>query len=360
MDILAADHEQVVLRHDRNTGLRAVIAIHDTTLGPAVGGCRHWAYDSESSALIDVLKLSAGMTFKNALADVPFGGGKSVILGKPGERLSEAMLEQFGRWIEELGGRYVTAEDVGMRVADMRVVARRTRYVSGLGRNGIGGDPSPATALGVFIGMTAAAKYRLGVASLEGLRVAIQGLGNVGIKLCRQLHSAGARLVVSDIDASRVNRAVAEFGARAVPPDAIFGEKVDVFAPCALGGILSQTSVAQLQAKVVAGSANNQLADQDVAAMLAARDVLYAPDFVINAGGTISVAAEYLHVEGYPDDAWVRDRIDAIPDRLMTIFSVARDHRQTTDQVAQTMAREVLARGPQLVGPDRNARRHAT
>jgi leucine dehydrogenase len=279
------EHEQIVFRQDRQTGLRAFIAIHDTRLGPAAGGCRYWAY-------------AAG----------PRGG-------QPGARPSAAQLRVFGGWIDELGGRYVTAEDVGMRVTDMRVVAGVTRYVSGLGTDGIGGDPSPATAEGVCLGLAAAVRARLGAASLAGIRVAVQGLGNVGYELCRLLHAAGAVLVVTDLNEASVARAKREFGAAVVDPAEILDQDVEVFAPCALGGVLDAQSAAALKATVVAGSANNQLATPEAANLLTEREVLYAPDFVINAGGVISIAAEYLGLAGSEGRAWVRERIEAIPDR---------------------------------------------
>ena len=344
------EHEQVVYRHDRETGLRAIIAIHDTRLGPAAGGCRYWHYRGVNEALTDALRLSRGMTFKNALADIPFGGGKSVLLARPDRRLSDVELRTFGRWIEELGGRYLTAEDVGMRVADMRLVAEETRYVSGLGQHGIGGDPSPATAEGVLLGMKAAVRARLGFPDLEGIRVAVQGLGNVGYALCRMLNAAGARLVVTDIDQAAVERAVTEFGALAVAPDEILARDVDVFAPCALGGVLTAESVEGLQASVVAGSANNQLLTPEVAGILRMRGVLYAPDYVINAGGVISVAAEYLSASGGLISGscgdWVRVRIEGISARLERIFAEAERSGRTTDEIAEAMALQVIESGP--------------
>jgi leucine dehydrogenase len=348
MDSRRTEHEQVLFRQDRESGLRAIIAIHDTRLGPAAGGCRLWPYASEVEALHDALRLSRGMTYKNALADIPFGGGKSVILGEAARRPGEVALERFGGWIEELGGRYVTAEDVGMRVADMRVIARRTRYVSGLGRNGIGGDPSPATAEGVLRGIETAVRIRLGRDSLAGTRVAVQGLGSVGFDLCRRLDQAGATLVVTDIATEVVDRAVTAFGAKPVAVTDILEQDVDVFAPCALGGVLTTESVRRLRARVVAGSANNQLAEAPVAALLRDRGVLYAPDYVINAGGVISVAGEYL---GAGED-WVRSRMDAIPGRLQRIFAEAESSGRTTDEVAEHLALQVIESG---TAPDATA-----
>jgi leucine dehydrogenase len=339
MQAFEAGHEQVVIREDTSTGLKAVIAMHSTLLGPAAGGCRHWVYPDPASAVADALRLSRGMTFKNALADIPFGGGKSVILGKPGQPLTPRQLETFGSWVEELGGRYVTAEDVGMQVADMRVVARTTRYVSGLGNSGFGGDPSPRTAEGVLLGIQAAVAARLGAASLKGVRVAVQGLGNVGFHLATLLRHQGADVWVADLNADRVERAVKGLAVQALSVDDVLAADVDVLAPCALGGILNETSIARLRAPVVAGAANNQLASDAMGDLLRERGVLYAPDYVINAGGVISVAAEYLKIG---DPAWVDDRIDGIRHRLDAIFQRAAGSGEATSRIADQLARERL------------------
>ncbi|MFU8814524.1 MAG: Leu/Phe/Val dehydrogenase [Pseudomonadales bacterium] len=351
MQPFATDHEELVIRQDARSGLRAIIAIHSTALGPAAGGCRHWAYADAASALEDALRLSRGMTFKNALADIPFGGGKSVILGAAGARLTTDQLETFGRWVEELHGRYVTAEDVGIQVADMRIVARSTRYVSGLGTAGFGGDPSPHTARGVLQGMRAAVQAKLGAETLDGVRVAVQGLGNVGMQLCALLRQEGAELQVADISPERVARAVGDFEARALHVDEVLGADADVLAPCALGASLTAQSVAALRVRVVAGAANNQLASDDVGDLLAARDVLYAPDYVINAGGVISIAREYL---GQRDPAWADQRIAGIADRLGVIFRRAAESGIATSRIADEMARERLEVA--LVGADSGSR----
>jgi leucine dehydrogenase len=343
MHVPPFDHEQIVLRRDPQSGLRAVIAIHSTALGPAAGGCRHWVYPSQDCALEDALRLSRGMTFKNALADIPFGGGKSVILGEPGKRLTAGQLETFGAWVDELQGRYVTAEDVGMRVADLRAVARRTRFVSGLGTFGVGGDPAPHTAAGVLQGIKAAVAARLGRENLGGVRVAVQGLGSVGMRLCRLLQQEGAVLQVADLSAERVGQAERELGARVVGTDEILAVEVDVLAPCALGAVLTPESVARLRASVVAGAANNQLASDEVGDLLLQRGVLYAPDYVINAGGVISVAREYL---GERDPAWADARIAAIADRLRAIFQRANQTGVATNRIADGMALERLAKAP--------------
>ena len=338
MDAFAEDHEQLILRHDPNTGLKAVFAIHSTHLGPAAGGCRRWQYADTASAVTDALRLSKSMTYKNALAGLPFGGGKSVILGDA-QPITNAQLEVFGAWVEALGGRYVTAEDVGMRVADMRVVRRRTQYVSGLGLNGIGGDPSPKTALGVYRGIEIAVQRRLGHGALGGLTVAIQGLGNVGFHLAKLLHRAGAKLLVADINSKHRDCAVERFDATPVDADDILFQDVDVLAPCALGAIVDETSVERIQAPIIAGSANNQLSNASVGVRLRERGVLYAPDYVINAGGVISVAFEYL---GGEDPSWINQRIDAIGERLSEIFDIAEREGSATQAVADRMVETIL------------------
>ena len=342
MQIPSHNHEQLVFRQDSASGLSAVIAIHSTRLGPAAGGCRHWVYENTEAAVCDALRLAEGMTYKNALADIPFGGGKSVILGRPGQPLTQQQLEVFGGWIEDLNGAYITAEDVGMRVADMRLIARTTRFVSGLGLAGVGGDPSPSTALGVYNGMVTAVGRKFGVAQLDGLRVAVQGLGNVGFSLCELLARAGAKLVVADLNPDRVADVVSRFGAQSCASEEILQQDVEVIAPCALGGVLTAESVAQLSAGVVAGSANNQLASPEVADLLRRRGILYAPDYVINAGGIISIAHEYL---GKNDPSWVAERIAGIGVRLSRIFTESENAQCSTETVARSLANDRLAQG---------------
>ena len=336
------EHEEIIVRQDAELGLTAVIAIHDTTLGPAAGGCRCWHYGSLDDAILDAARLSEGMTYKNAIADIGFGGGKSVILAPPGGCLSRSQLHQFGQWIEALGGRYITAEDVGMGVASMRAVAEHTQYVSGLSTDGAGGDPSPYTALGVFRGLQAAVRHRLASDSLAGVRVAVQGLGSVGMRLAEFLHDQRAVLYVADPDQRRVDHAVASFGASAVPVDDIVAAPVDVFAPCALGGVLTETSIRTLQATVIAGAANNQLATPAVGDSLQARGVLYAPDYVINAGGVISVAAEY---RGQFDREVVLRKVNAIYDSVLGLFERSDRENRATQAVARDMASVALAAG---------------
>lgn len=331
-------HELVVFSHDEPTGLQAIVAVHSTVLGPAAGGCRMWPYATAAEAVTDALRLSRGMSYKNAMAGLPFGGGKAVIIGDS-RRKTPALFEAFGRFVNSLGGRYITAEDVGTTTADMETVSKQTRFVAGLHRRPgeVGGDPSPKTALGVHLGIKAAVKFRLGRPDLEGLRVAVQGVGGVGYHLCKLLTAEGAKLRVADVRADAVTRVCDELGAVAVPVEAIVREDVDVFAPCALGAILNVHSIPTLRATVVAGAANNQLAqDRDGATLLAA-NVLYAPDYVINAGGIIGVAREYF---GGSSEAQVTADIHGIPARLTEIFERARRESRPTNVVADQLARE--------------------
>ena len=288
------DHEQVVFGHDRPSGLRAIVAIHSTALGPAAGGCRMWPYPSSDEALTDALRLSRGMSYKNAMAELGLGGGKAVILGDARTAKTPGLLQAFGRLVESLGGRYITAEDVGTTTGDMQQVAAATGFVSGLARGTgeVGGDPGPQTALGVFFGIQAAVRFQLG-RSLEGLTVAVQGLGGVGHPLCRLLAADGARLKVADARRERAEQVREELGATVVGTETIFDEDADVFAPCALGAVLHEHTIARLRARVVAGAANNQLAAAADGDALLKAGILYAPDYVINAGGIINVAHEY-------------------------------------------------------------------
>lgn len=345
------NHETILFGSDPETGLRAIIAVHDTALGPACGGCRMWPYASEAEAVRDVLRLSRGMSYKNAMAGLPLGGGKAVVIGDSRKDKTEAMMRAFGRVVEQLGGRYITAEDVGTTVADMQAMGQSTRHVAGLSKgSAASGDPSPFTAYGVFLGLKAAVRHRLGTDSLKGLRVAVQGLGNVGGNLARQLAEAGATLVVSDIHADAVARAVEAYGATALPPERIHAAEVDVFAPCALGAVLHERSVAEMKASVVAGAANNQLATDPVGELLRQRGILYAPDYVINAGGIINVAAEVMHA--YDRDAVLR-QVERIPATLAEVFRRADADGRPTSEVADRMARERLAaaRGSKAAAP---------
>ncbi len=327
------DHEQVVFCSDEASGLRAIIAIHNTSRGPALGGCRMWPYESDDAALTDALRLSRGMTYKSALADLPYGGGKAVIIGDPARDKTQALWRAFGRFVDSLGGRYVTAEDVGTRPDDLEVVRQTTRHVAGIAEGGAG-DPSPATAYGVFVGIRAAMRERLEGTDMAGLRVAIQGLGNVGYGLARRLHEAGAELFVTDIDDLAVGRAVRELGATAVVPDQIYDQAVDVFSPCALGAIVNDETLPRLRASVVAGSANNQLAEERHGAALQQRKILYAPDYVINAGGVIWVSHESRNFDGKAASA----HVGRIEKTLGEIFACARKEGVTPAEAADRIA----------------------
>lgn len=337
-------HEAVHFIHDADTGLNAIIAIHSTVLGPAAGGCRRWQYVDSAAALTDALRLSRGMTYKNAVAGLKFGGGKAVILASDKAPKSPSLFRAFGRAIESLGGRYITAEDVGCTVADMRGVKEVTSFVSGLPKSGdsAGGDPSPMTALGVFLGIRAAAKVRLGADSLQDVRVAVQGVGNVGMNLCRLLHKAGARLTIADVNRQNLQRARDELPVTEVTPVELLFSDVDVLAPCALGNILTSQTIPNIRAKIIAGAANNQLSTEQDGARLAARDILYAPDYVINAGGIINVAHEYF---GNSSEEKVLAEVGQIPVRLDAIFAEARESGEPTNIIADRMARRLVADG---------------
>ncbi len=335
-------HEKVVFGHDQASGLKAIIAIHDTTLGPALGGCRMWSYASDEEALRDVLRLSRGMTYKSALANLPLGGGKAVIIGDPHRGKSAALFEAMGALIDSLGGRYISAADSGTGVAEMQLMARRTRHVAGAeAREGFNGDPSPSTAYGVFVGLQAAVRHRLGRDDLRGLKVAIQGVGQVGFGLARHLKEAGAELFVTDIVAANVQRAVDELGATAVRQQDIYGLDVDVFAPCALGAIVNPQTLEALRAPVIAGAANNQLATPELAEALRQRGCLYAPDYAINAGGIIDVA--FQRSDASP--AELRTHLDGIGATLAEIFARADAEGATTTSIADRLARERLQAG---------------
>jgi len=334
-------HESIHQFYDSQTGLKAIIAIHSTALGPAAGGCRMWHYDNEAGATRDALRLSRGMTYKNAMAGLPLGGGKAVIISNPDYPPSDEMFQAFGRCVDSLGGRYITAEDVGISVDNMRMVKQVTNFVAGLPstHGSAGGDPSPWTADGVFLGLVAAAQHRLHVESLDKMRVAVQGVGKVGYDLCRQLHEAGASLVVSDVNDKNLQRAQADFGARVVAPEKILFEDVDVLAPCALGAVLDANSIPRIMASVIGGAANNQLAIEEDGKRLFDRNILYAPDYVINGGGITSVSLEYM---GDKTKADVRAQIALIPERLSDIFSTADKLQTPTNEIADSMAEAIV------------------
>lgn len=330
-------HEHVAFYHDRKSGLKAIIAIHNTNLGPALGGCRMWPYATDEEALRDVLRLSKGMTYKSAVANIKLGGGKAVILGNHRTEKTRDLLLAMGDFVESLGGRYITAEDSGTSVADMKVIGERTRFAGGVVEGSEhGGDPSPTTAYGTYVGLKAAAKFRLGVDSLKGIKIAVQGVGNVGYRLAKHLHDDGAELVVSDIFSENTERAVRELGARVVEGDAIFDQDVDIFAPCALGAIINDNTIDRLKACVVAGAANNQLAEERHGELLRAREILYAPDYVINAGGIVDV---YYQRTG-ESSAKLKAHVEGIGDTLTEIFTRAAENQQPTGLVANKIAEE--------------------
>jgi len=332
-------HERVVVLNDPASGLTGVICIHSTALGPAMGGCRQGVYASADGALSDALRLSQGMSYKNAMAGLPAGGGKAVLFAFDPMISRETALLAYGQAVEALGGAYVTAEDVGTSVADMEIVARRTRYVAGLpSRAGkAGGDPSPWTALGVFVALVSC----LG-RPLSGARIAVQGLGAVGYKLCERLHRAGARLVVADVDRNRTHRAMQQFGAEIVAPDRIHAASADAFSPNALGGSLNAQTIAELASPVICGGANNQLASPADGYALLKRGVTYAPDYVVNAGGIINVVAEF-HRE--PANS-VEDRVVAIGGRVADLLARSRAERRPPSEIADEVARGLIGRGP--------------
>jgi len=336
------DYEQVVFCHDEAAKLRAIIAIHDTTLGPALGGCRMWTYATEDEAIMDALRLARGMTYKNAAAGLNLGGGKTVIIGDPKKDKSEALFRALGRYIQSLNGRYITAEDVGTTVKDMDTIHMETTYVQGVSSaHGSSGNPSPMTALGVFRGIQASAKVALGSDDLAGKRVAVQGLGNVGYAVAKYLHEAGADLVVTDINEDALRRAEFELHATVVSPGDIFNETVDVFAPCALGAVINDDTIDRLRCKVIAGSANNQLAENRHGDILHQRGIVYAPDYVINSGGVINVADE---LEGY-NEARARAKVEGIYQIMLDLYAVSRDQNipsyQAADHIAESRIQQL-------------------
>lgn len=330
-------YEQVVFCHDKATGLRAIIVIHNTTLGPALGGCRMYPYASEEAAVVDCLRLARGMTYKAAVSGLNLGGGKSVIIGDPEKDKSEALFRSFGRYIETLGGRYITAEDVGTSTEDMANIQVETSYVVGVDKTyGGSGDPSPFTALGVLQGMRACVEEVFGTTSLEGRTVAVQGLGHVGYHLCRLLDKEGANLIVTDVRKDRVEQAVREFGAKPVDPEEIISVPCDVFAPCALGAVVNDESLPRMRCQIIAGSANNVLLEPRHGEELSRRGILYAPDYVINAGGLINVADE---LEGYNAQR-ATSRVMRIYDAVRRVIEISKRDSVPTHVAADTLALE--------------------
>jgi leucine dehydrogenase len=338
------DHEGVHLFRDRASGLSAVIAVHSTSLGPAAGGVRFWHYGEKVEAVTDALRLSRGMSYKNAMAGLPLGGGKGVILADKAGTKTQSLLQAFGKAVNTLGGAYVTAEDVGISTDDMVAISKETKFVSGLpvAQGSAGGDPGPFTAYGVFLGVKAAVKRALGKDSVSGVHVAIQGVGSVGGGLAKLLAEEGAKLTLADVNTDRAAALAQQLGGEAVPSDQILRVAADVVSPNALGAILTEESIAALQAPVVAGGANNQLATPQDGDRIHARGILYAPDYVINAGGIINVGLEYL---GRGDEAEVRSRIRLIPDRLEQVWAESAHTGDPAARVADRIAQRLIGRG---------------
>jgi leucine dehydrogenase len=330
--IAGMGHEQLVVCNDNSAGYRGIIAIHSTTLGPALGGTRFWQYASDEEAIVDALRLARGMTYKNAVAGLNLGGGKSVIIGNNKTTDREMIFRAHGRFVESLGGRYITAEDVGTSTADMDFVHMETKNVSGLA--GRSGDPSPVTAHGVFRAIQASAREKWGTDDLSTRTVSVQGCGHVGYYLAKELHEAGAKLIVTDIDAERVKQVVSEFGARAVAPDEIYAVQADVFAPCALGGIINDKTIPQLKVQIVCGAANNVLLEERHGDVLEKKEILYTPDYVANAGGVINV---YSELAGWSSARAFR-KADEIYETVLKVFKIA-----TTDKVPTYVAADRLA-----------------
>jgi leucine dehydrogenase len=331
--IAGMGHEQLVLCQDAAAGYRGIIAIHSTTLGPALGGTRFWSYASDEDAIVDALRLARGMTYKNAVAGLNLGGGKSVIIGDNKTADREMIFRAHGRFVESLGGRYITAEDVGTSTADMDFVHMETDYVSGLA--GRSGDPSPVTAHGVFRSIQASAKEKWGSDDLTGKTVSVQGCGHVGYYLAKELHDAGAKLIASDIDAERVKRVINDFGARGVEGDDIYTAEADIFAPCALGAVINDKTLPMLKVEVVAGAANNQLLDAEKhGTALEKKGILYAPDYVANAGGVINV---YSELAGWTSERAFR-KADEIYDTVLRVFHIAKHDKVPTYEAADRLA----------------------
>jgi leucine dehydrogenase len=345
-DSLSFDgHERVQAFFDEKTGLRCIIALHSTARGPAAGGCRMWAYPDTEAALEDALRLSRAMSYKNAMADIPLGGGKAVIMGDSRTQKSPALFEAFGRAVDALGGRYWAAEDVGVSPADLIQARTQTRYVAGLeGHAAASGDPSPVTAEGVFRGIELCVRRALG-RDLDGVTIALQGVGHVGAYLADKLHAAGARLIITDVNEDAIRKVAGRTGARVVSPNAIFDTEAEVFAPCALGGAVNAETLPRLQARVIAGGANNQLADAAVGRQLFDRGVLYAPDYVINGGGIINVAGEIRALDrGEAFEAhWVEGKLTRLMQTLEEVLDRSAAERRPSDEVAGEIARARIA-----------------
>jgi len=330
-------HEQVVYCHNKDAGLKAIIAIHNTVLGPALGGTRMWPYKTEAEALNDVLRLSRGMTYKNAVAGLNIGGGKAVIIGDPAKDKSEALFRSFGQFVESLGGRYITAEDVGIDVNDMEFVFRETQYVTGVHQvHGGSGDPSPFTAYGTLQGLLATLNRKFGNEEVGNYSYAVQGLGHVGMEFVKLLKERGAKIFVTDINKALLDKAVSEYGAEAVAPDEIYDVDADVYSPCALGATVNEETLPRLKAKIICGSANNQLATNEIGDEVGKRGILYAPDYAVNAGGVMNVS---LEIDGYNRERAMR-MMRTIYHNLTRIYEIAERDGIPTYKAADRMAEE--------------------
>lgn len=333
-------HEEVIYCNDESVGLKAIIAIHNTNLGPALGGCRMWNYDSEEEALIDVLRLSRGMTYKCAAMGMSLGGGKAVIIGDPKKDKTPELFKAFGKYVEGLGGRYITAEDVGTDEEDMNYILEETSHVVGL--KGKSGNPSPVTARGVYFGVKASVEWVFGSDDMKGKTVAIQGLGNVGFELARLLVQEGAKVIATDIFSERLEEAKKTLGIEVVEPQAIFDVDCDVFSPCALGAVINEDTIERFRCKIIAGAANNQLKDSQMGIKLMEKGILYAPDYVINGGGVINVVDE-MSEESYDFDRVVK-KLEVIPKRLKEIFQYAVDHFISTAEACDRVTEKIFQR----------------
>ncbi len=335
-------HEQVLFCHDKDLNFKAIIALHDTSPGRAMGATRLFPYASEEDALQDVLRLSRGMTYKAACANIPVGGGKAVIIANP-EHKTDEMLRAYGRFVDSLKGRFVTGQDMNICPEDVRTMGRETKYVVGVTEKA--GGPAPATALGVYLGIKAASEFQLKKQELSGLRVAVQGAGNVGKNLCDYLHKQGVELFVTDVDRKKAEEIKQLYGATVVEPEEIYSLDVDVFAPCALGAILNSLTIPSIKASIIAGCANNQLQDEQMhSKMLEAKGILYCPDYVINAGGLINVYSELIDL----DDAESLEQVNNIYDTLLEIFSKAKHEGITTQEASKRLAEERIMRAKKI------------
>ena len=336
-EMSAMGHDQILFCSDNETGLKAIIAIHDTTLGPALGGTRMWSYDNEMEAIHDVLRLSRGMTFKNAISNLALGGGKAVIMGDSKTMKSEALFKRFGRFVESLSGNYITAEDVGISPADMVWVSKETNHVVGL--PGKSGDPSPVTAYGTYMGMKACAKLRYGSDSLNGKKILVQGVGHVGEYLVEYLSKEGAKVLISDIHEDLLSKVASSYGAVRVGLEEVYDVDMDIYAPCALGGTLNNDTLGRLKCDIVAGAANNQLKDENLhGEILREMNIIYAPDFAINAGGVINCFSE---VEGLSSE-WALDKAEDIYDTIYRIVKRSQDENIASHLIAMKMAQEKI------------------